>query len=136
MITGVKCPMFHYVLLALRLTEGTTVLIKSSSLTPYQMYNVGMFTIQSSTVVLSVGACAQFQCQHLEAITLTWSIRGVFLYQYHPSNVTTTVFLQVNTLTIPGLVRYNGTAIQCKAIFNLATDIRYSIPMTSCKVRI
>lgn len=82
----------------------------------------GMFTIQPSTVVLPVGAHAQFQCQHLDAITLTWSIGGVYLYQYHPPNVTTTVFLQVSTLTIPGLVRHNGTAIQCKAIFNLATD--------------
>ena len=74
------------------------------------------------TVFQAVGVDAQFQCKNLDAITLTWSIGGIFLSQYHPPNVTTRVYLLVNTLTVPGITRYNGTAIQCKAILNLYTD--------------
>lgn len=82
---------------------------------------IGAFTIQPTSVVQAESVEARFFCQNQGALFLTWSIGGVLLSNYHPLNVVEELEeqTQISILRIPALVRHNGTAIQCKAIFSV-----------------
>lgn len=85
----------------------------------HSIYNyTGDFTLQPTSVVQVEGLTCYFYCQNNDARKLTWSIGGLLLSSYHPPNVfVVRNELLISTLSIPATANYNGTAIQCKAIF-------------------
>ena len=78
-------------------------------------------------MIVAVDDEAVFRCQHASANTIEWKINGTSLGDFHPPNITQTIFSSgssTHTLSIQALASYNQTSVQCVAF--LDTTMRRS----------
>ena len=69
-----------------------------------------------------VGEEAVFRCRHPTADIIGWRVNGSSVGQNHPTDITPGTTRDddgnlVNTLTIIARPEYNGTEVQCVALF-------------------
>ena len=72
-------------------------------------------------LTVAVGTTATFNCYHPTADIISWRVNGTGLGSFHPENVTVMGYVSDGIyrlkLIIDALPVYNGTTVQCLAIF-------------------
>ena len=82
---------------------------------------VGFTEVPTSQMVF-VGVEAEFRCRHPTADVIAWRVNGTSLGQNPPPDILPDTDRVgdgslVNTLTIIARLRYNGTEVECLAVF-------------------
>ena len=88
-----------------------------------------------SPLTVAIGTKGKFRCQHSTADIVSWRINGTSLGSFHPKDVTTegvaTPDGLYHVLTIGAVAAYNGTFIECVAIFfdDSAPELTPAVPL-------
>ena len=92
--------------------------------TLFHYYNLivhSQFIVQPETVIQAEGLVAVFECLYPGATNYAWGINAVFpTNEKFPSDFERIPASGLNrpaSLTIPALLQYNNTKVQCEAIF-------------------
>ena len=70
---------------------------------------------------------ATFYCQHLSSVGIYWLVNGTSV---NSQNINTSSSGAMHTLSIGTLVEYNGTTVQCLALFFDGTPPLSTLPVT------
>ena len=73
--------------------------------------------------MVHVNEPAKFRCKHPAARFIDWLVNGSSIAQSPPADITPGTSTDdngnlLNTLTIIGRLEYNGTEVQCEAVFH------------------
>ena len=67
------------------------------------------------SVLLGFETEAVFRCRHSTANAISWRVDGSPVQEF--PNITISLSNQLYTLTIPAMLKYNGTEVVCVALF-------------------
>ena len=73
---------------------------------------------------------ATFNCQCLSCDAITWRLNGALLNRINSPNITTSSNGTIRLLSIGTLLEYNGTTVQCVAIFVDGSPPIFTPPVT------
>ena len=85
-------------------------------------YNSSAFEEVPKTQEVSDGDSAVFRCRHGSADTIRWRVDHTLISANPPADITPNTVREgdhvVHTLTIVGCPQYNGTIVECVAMFD------------------
>ena len=73
---------------------------------------------------------ATFVCQHLSCDAITWRVNGKLLNRINLPDITISSNGTIRLLSIGTLLEYNGTTVECVAVFLDGTPPLSTLPVT------
>ena len=73
---------------------------------------------------------ATFECQHLSCDAITWRVNGKLLNRINLPDITISSNGTIRLLSIGILPEYNGTTVECVAVFFDGTPPLQTLPVT------